>query len=202
MWECLKLVIEAFWGSITTPGSVCNLREQIHRHKLDKHATKFSIADEFVQHAFEAHLRAHIYTFFGINSPTDPISHECSLQWLEQKAQEIVDATLVLNETPEDKIVQFSLSFMHSAFLYRDLREAIRYEEGENIIRHWKLWLPYFLGMGRKNYSNEAANQICNLQADFPKHIGYIATHNRTVNTTGRVGHGKPVDQMVEHYNL
>lgn len=201
MWECLKLVIEAFWGSTTTPGSICNLREQINRHKVDKHASKFSIADEFILHAFEAHLRAHIYTFFGITASTDQIPHECSLQWLQQKTRAIVDATLVLKETT-DKILQSSLSFMHSAFLYRDLREAIRHEDGENIILHWKLWLPYFLGMGRTNYSNEAANHICNIQADFPAHIAYIAIHNRTVNTTGKVGHGKPVDQMVEHYNL
>ena len=107
----------------------------------------------------------------------------------------------MLSETT-DKVLQLSTSFMHAAFLYYDLRQAIRYEDGEHIIRHWKLWLPYFLALGRKNYSNEAANLICNIQADFPKHIAYIAIHNRTVNTTGRTGHGKPVDQMVEHYNL
>lgn len=201
MWECLKLIVEAFWGSVTSPGSICNLREQVHRQKLDKRASKFSIADEFVLHAFQAHLLAHIYDYFGISSSTDQIPHECTLQWLQDKAKAIVDASLVLSETT-DKVLQFSTSFMHAAFLYYDLRQAIRFEDGEHIIRHWKLWLPYFLGLGRKNYSNEAANLICNVQANFPKHIAYIAIHNRTVNTTGRAGHGKPIDQMVEHYNL
>ncbi len=201
MWECLKLILEAFWGKTTTPGSICNLREKINRHKLDKNGTKFSVADEFVIHAFESHLLAHVYTFFGIGSSTDQIHHDCSLQWLKDTAQAIVDSVLVLNETT-DMVQQFSMSFMHSAFLYHDLRQAIRYEDCEHIILHWKLWLPYFLGMGRKNYSNEAANLICNVQADFPKHIAYIAIHNRTVNITGRAGHGKPIDQMVEHYNL
>ena len=91
---------------------------------------------------------------------------------------------------------------MHAAFLYHDLRQAIRFEDGEHIVRHWKYWLPYFLGTGRKNYSCEAANLLCNLQADFPQHIAYIVMNNRTVNTTGIYGHGKPIDQMVEHYNL
>ena len=195
------MIVEAYWGSAKTPGSICNLREKINRHKLDKNGTKFSVADEFVLHAFQAHLLAHIYSFFGISSSADPIQHDCSPQWLQEKSQAILDAILVLDET-SDKVLQFSLSFMHSAFLYHDLRHAIRYEDGEHIIRHWKLWLPYFLGMGRKNYSNEAANLICNIQADFPKHIAYIAIHNRTVNTTGIPGHGKPIDQMVEHYNL
>lgn len=201
MWECLKLIVEAFWGSVAIPGSLCNLREHIHRQKLDKHATTFSIADEFVLHAFQAHLLAHVYTYFGITSPTDPIPHECSLQWLQDKARDIVDITLVLKETT-DKVLQFSRSFMHAAFLYYDLRQAVRYEEGEHIILHWRLWLPYFLGLGKKNYSNEAANLLCNIQADFPKHIAYLVVHNRTINTSGRPGHGKPIDQMVEHYNL
>lgn len=155
LWECLKLILEAYWGSATTPGSICNLREQIHRHKLDKHGTKFSVADEFVLHAFEAHLMAHILTFFEISSPAAPIPHECSLQWLQEKGQAIVDSILVLKET-SDKVLQFSTSFLHSAFLYYDLRQAIRYEDGEHIIRHWQLWLPYFLGMGRKNYSRSS----------------------------------------------
>ena len=195
------MIVEAFWGSTTTPGSICNLREKVDRNKLDKHASKFSIADEFVLHALEAHLLAHVCSFFGISSSTDPIEHDCSLEWLREKAQAIVNAALILKET-SDKILQFSKSFLHSAFLYHDLRQAIRFEDGEHIIRHWKMWLPYFLGTGRKNYSNEAANLICNLQADFPKHLAYIAIHNRTVNTTGRIGCGKPIDQMVEHYNL
>ena len=58
--------------------------------------------------------------------------------------------------------------------------------------------------MGTKchNYATEALNLVANLKADFPKHIAYIATHNRTVNISGKPGHGKPIDQMVEHYNL
>ena len=30
------------------------------------------------------------------------------------------------------------------------------------------------LGSGRKNYSCEAANLLCNLNADFPKYIAYV----------------------------
>ena len=45
-------------------------------------------------------------------------------------------------------------------------------------------------------------NLIANLKADFSKHIIYIATHNRTVNTSGVAGRGKAIDQFIEHYNL
>lgn len=89
------------------------------------------------------------------------------------------------------------------AYLCVDLRDAIRYEDGEHIIRHWKWWLPRFIAVGCKNYATEAAtNLIANVTARFPKQIAYITIHNRTVNMDGRLGHGKPVDQLMEHYNL
>ena len=47
-------------------------------------------------------------------------------------------------------------------------------------------WIPHFLGAGMKNYAHEAANLIANIKADFPTHIAYIATHNRTVNMQGK----------------
>ena len=35
----------------------------------------------------------------------------------------------------------------------------------------------------------------------MPKHLSYIAIHNQTVNLEGKPGRGKPLDQMMEHYN-
>jgi len=64
------------------------------------------------------------------------------------------------------------------------------------------MWLVRFLGTGKKNYSTEAAHLICNVLADYPKHIAYIAVLNRTINTASKPGHGKPIDLLVEHYNL
>ena len=52
------------------------------------------------------------------------------------------------------------------------------------------------------NYAVEAASPICNLKADLPKGLANIATHNGTVNMTGQLGQGKPLDQLNEHYNL
>ena len=68
LWECLKVIIDAFWGKTTTPGSTCSLREYIHRVQLDKQAKSFSVADEFVLHAFKAHLLVHIMAHFGITA--------------------------------------------------------------------------------------------------------------------------------------
>ena len=145
LWECLKTVVEIFWGGVTHSGSICNLREKVNRTQLDKNAKTFSTADEFVIHTLKAHLLAAVYSMFGISSGDETIEHEVSAQWLQYAASKAVDRTLILSESTDD-LHSFSRSFMHAAFLYYDLRQAIRFEEGEHIIRHWKYWLPYFLG--------------------------------------------------------
>lgn len=138
---------------------------------------------------------------FNIKDPSQPIPHDSSLEWLQTTAEHLVKDTIAPT-TSNDPTFQLHRSLLHLGFLYFDLRSAIRWENGPDIISHWKLWLPRFLGLGMKNYANEAAQLISNVNADFPKHIAYIATHNRTVSVQGKPGHGKPADMMMEHYNL
>lgn len=145
---------------------------------------------------------ASICSIFGIASPSADIEHTSSLQWLEEKAKSIVKQTIVHPSHSSDPVYTRHRTFLHLSFLYLDLRRAIRWGDGPHIIRHWKLWLPRFVGTGCKNYATEAVNLIAYLEADFPRHIAYIATHNRTVNTTGKPGREKPIDQLMEHYVL
>ena len=104
--------------------------------------------------------------------------------------------------TSEDPTYMLHRTLLHLGFLYVDLRNAIRWEDGPHIVRHWKYWLPRFIATGCKNYAAESVHLIAKLAADFPKHLAYIATNNRTVNMEGKPGHGKPIDQLMEHYNL
>lgn len=181
--------------------SLCNLRDVVNRTLVDKAGKTFSVCDEFLVHAFKAHFIAAICSHFKITAPTDDITHESSLQWLQAKAEKIVTDHVMPTES-KDTVYGIHRSLLYKGFLYQDLRNAIRYEEGEHIIRLWKHWAILFLETKRKNYSNEAFNLICNIKASFPKHIAYIATHNQTINTSGKPGRGKPLDQMLEHYNL
>ena len=57
-------------------------------------------------------------------------------------------------------------------------------------------------GNWSENYSVETLELLANIYADFPRHISYISVHNKTVNIEGKSGHGKPIDLMMEHYNL
>ena len=187
-----------FWGKPAQPGSLCNLREIVRRVQVDKGVKVFNVGDEFLMHAFRAHLTAGILTQLKLTSTSDPLEHTESSEWLHQTAQKLV-TTLLMPRKSEDPVYHLHSAFLHHAFLYIDLREAIRWENGPEIVRHWKWWLPRFLATGRRNYAAESVYQTCNLCADFPQHMAYIATHNRTVNMSGKPGQGKPVDQLIEH---
>ena len=163
---------------------------------------RFNVGDEFLMHTFKAHLVASVSSLLNVKSVSEMIPHENSLQWLRSTAEKLAAQTLMPAASSDDHLFSMHRAFLHTAYLYVDLRDAIRYENGPHIVRQWKIWLPRFVGTGKKNYATEAVNLLANLLADFPKHIAYITKNNRTVNTHGKIGHGKPVDQMIEHYNL
>ena len=148
-----------------------DLREFISGNKVDKVKT-FCIGDG---HVFQAHLLAQCFKYFNVSSAKAPIPHQFS-RWLEDSSKAIIEKALLPLEIPT-----YQQSFVYTSFLYLDLRQSIRFEEGENI-RMWRLWLPYFLGTDRQICFCEVANLMCNLKASFPKHIAYLITHNCTVN--------------------
>ena len=192
-----------FWGTPSQDGSLSNLRSIIHRLKVDEKVKVFNVGDEFLLHVFQAHLTTAVMEELKISDPATHIEHPCSQSWLRSLAEKLASNLLAQpNSTICDPIHNLHKVFLHVAFSYVDLRHAIRWENGPHIVRHWKWWLPRFIATGCTNYATEAVNLIANLSADFPKHISYIITHNRTVNTKGKAGHGKPLDQMIEHYNL
>ncbi len=154
--------------------------------QVDKSVKVFSVGDEFVVHTFKAHLTASILHVLNLSSVSDTIEHETSEEWLQHTAERLVTKVLMPHESGEPVYCLHS-AFLHHAFLYIDLREAIRWENGPHIVRHWKWWLTRILATARKNYAAESVYLLCNLSADFPKHTAYIhvATHNRTVNMYG-----------------
>ena len=198
LWECLRVIFMMFWGKPAQPGSLCNLQEVVRRVQVDKAVKVFNVGDEFIMHAFRAHLTAGI---LNLTSTSDHLEHSETCEWLHHTAEKLV-SSLLMPRKSEDSVYHLHSTFLHHAFLYSDLRQAIRWENGPQIVRHWKWWLPRFLATGRRNYAAESVYHTCNLCADLPRHMAYIATHNRTVNMSGRPGHGKPVDQLIEHYNL
>ena len=208
-WECVKVIFLTFWKSADHPGSLAHLATVVNRTGVTIAAKKFQQADEFLMHALEAHLTASLVSFLNIEGTRDTLIHDpvtITQSWLEETAERFTNQVVAVptdeDSTDTDHIYNCHRSFLHMALLYEDLRNAIRNENGPRIIQHWRMWLIYFLATGRRNYSNEAANLLANLKADFSKWLAYIVSYNRTVNSSGKPGQGKAIDMAVEHHNL
>ena len=64
-------------------------------HKVDQKGKVFSIADEFLQHCFTAHLLANICCQLKISSPSEPIRHENTQEWLHATAEQLLEGSLM-----------------------------------------------------------------------------------------------------------
>ena len=148
LWECQHILLQYFWGNPSAIGSLSNLRQCIEQLGVDKKGKVFSTGDEFLVHTLHGHLAASICTHLNIASMDDDVGKETSIEWLKSKAISVVEASIMPTNS-SDPAYSMHRCFMHSAFQYVDLQNAIRYEDGPEIIRSWKHWLLYFLGAGR-----------------------------------------------------
>ena len=208
-WECLKVIFLLSWGSSDQPGPLAQLRDNVKRRTVTSDAKVFQQGDEFLQNALDAHLIASLVDFLKLDDESHTLPPDelpLTETRINQLVNQFVDTAIAVptdEQQPEaDHDHNFHSSFVHAALFYHDLRDAIKYEDEPGIIRQWRIWLLFFLASRRRNYSVEAANLLANLKADFSKWMAHIATYNRTINSTGIPGHGKPIDQAVEHHNL
>ena len=140
------MIFTMFWGTPSISGSLCQLREYVRRVQVDKEVKCFNVGDEFLLHAFRAHFLAAICYHLQLKSPSDQLEGVGeSLEWLQGKAESLVESILFPRPSKYPAFLRYS-SFLHTAFLYTDLRNAIKWEDGPQIIRHWKWWLPMLLG--------------------------------------------------------
>ena len=133
----LPYVLGATWQSWISQ----QYEGQINRKQVDKGVKVFSTGDEFLVHTFKVHLAARIYSCMELQSTCDVIPHDKSLQWLQTTAEKLLPETIMPTNS-SDPVYVMHPSFLHISFLYVDLRNAIRYEDGPHIVRLWKLWPP------------------------------------------------------------
>lgn len=157
----------------------------------------FNVGDEFLVHVFKAHLTARVCYLLKLDAVSDPIPHDDSHDdpqgWLRAMAEKLLPDTIMPPASEStDHLFKRHRAFLHMAYLYVDLRNAIRHENGPQIVRHWKMWLPRFIGTGMKNYATESVRMLANILADMPKHVAYIVTNNRTVKHKWENGPRQP----------
>ena len=153
LWEAQRVLLQSFWGNPGIPGSLSNLRQQIDRLGVDEKGKVFSVGDEFIIHTFQGHLSVSICEKLGLGSldcPMPPSETEVTIEWLRETAKSIVECTIMpADSIRQDPFYALHWAFIHGAFIYADLRNAIKYEDGNQIIRLWKHWLVGILSRNR-----------------------------------------------------
>ncbi|XP_019644214.1 PREDICTED: uncharacterized protein LOC109485209, partial [Branchiostoma belcheri] len=202
LWEALRTATLSTWGLPTEVGSLSQIRVTINRTRVDKGCKNFALSDEFLCHAATGHLVAALASFLGLATPDDPYNCTSSDEF-EQLATTFVTDVVFPGPWTEDsdQVRNRARLLLYMGLLYMDLRTSIRYQMGETVIQHWKLWFELFLGSKRSQYACEAANLLANLKADWSPYMAHLHTHNRCVNISGQEGRAKPVDMLGEHYN-
>ena len=173
LWECLRVIFLSHWGSVDDKGSLCQMKHLLNRSQVDKDAKRFQQCDEFLQDVLDATLVCALTRFMGLSSPIDEIevTEGMHLAFMEDVAQRFVSSFVAVPRNVDDSETDHAFnrqrSFVHAAILYRDLRNAIRYEDGPTIVSLWRWWLVYFVATGRHRYSREAANLQANIKANY-----------------------------------
>ena len=108
-------MLAVYWGEVSLPGSLSNLRSYINCKLADK-------AGKTVIHAFKAHLMATICTHLKVKSPSNAVVHEKTKEWLEGTAKAIIRDVVMLNDC-KDPVYALHHSFLYTGFLYSDLRK-------------------------------------------------------------------------------
>ena len=194
MWERLRVTFWSLWGSERYKGSLSHLKDIGNRRHADRGVKTFNVCDELLRHASQAHLLAAVTSHLNVATPSNPIAcdHELTNSWRLRDVAERIASSTVLPKEPDihlkndDQVCLMHRRVLHLGFLHELLRDSVRKENGPLVIILWRLWLPMFLGSGRKNYSVEAANLLANLKADWSSSMAFIHTHNRSVNMSGK----------------
>ena len=79
-----------FWGVPSQDGSLSNLRSIIRRLNVDEKVKVFNVGDEFLMHAFQAHLTTAIMEQLKLDNRSAQYDHPCSLAWLRSEAEKLV----------------------------------------------------------------------------------------------------------------
>ena len=107
----------------------------------------------------------------------------------------------VLQPTNDDHIWQYS-----KAMLFRGLGERVRYDairenDGDRIISHWRFDMIDFFEKHHPKYFIEGFHLLSDLNGGASERMAHQLRWNRTVNTCGGMGRNIVMDLAMEHLN-
>ena len=100
-----------------------------------------------------------------------------------------------------DNVFNYATSLLSIGCFYLSFCDAIKEGDGERVLLCWRYLLPIFKGTGRKNYSLEVLNMLCQHDLRLSQRLAQELIWNRFVNVHGLPGRNIPADLHMEHLN-
>ena len=100
-----------------------------------------------------------------------------------------------------DNVHEYGKQLLSIGCFYIEFSDAIKEGDGDRVLRCWKYLLLIFKNSGRKNYSIEALNLLCQYFYSLTPRQSLELIWSRFVNVHGLPGRNVPNDLHMEHLN-
>lgn len=224
---CLCLNLQVIWiyfysqRSAGEHGTLYQLRNLINRRNVVKNPEKnFNACDDFIQLVITSHILTAALEVLGMKSlsdtPSDAVIADPSSVWMEldKRRKEILTSVCesIVDQhihfayhkvvTPaEDSVHGYSRMLMSIGCFYLEFADAIKEGDGLRVLRCWRYLLPTFKSSGRKNYSVEVLNMLCQFHHKLTPRQSAELIWSRFINVHGLPGRNIPADLYMEHLN-
>ena len=227
LFNVLQIIWKYYYsiGSATEHGTLYQLRNKINRTNVVKNPkSNFDACEDFIETIITGHILIAALKTLEISSlqdqPSDVVigiesaenlwtytntERKAVLHTVSQKiVKKYIDFSFnshshVLNN--EDKVHTYACHLLSIGCFYLAYKDAIKEGDGGRLLECWRYLLPIFHNSGRRNYSNEALNFLCQCYHDLPPQQAEQMLYSRFVNTKGVKGRNIPLDLHQEHLN-
>ncbi|XP_003729577.2 uncharacterized protein LOC586013 isoform X1 [Strongylocentrotus purpuratus] len=119
-------------------------------------------------------------------------SIECSQASQKKKRVFVFHAT-------DDHVFQYSRAMLFRGLGERARYDAIRENDGDRIISHWRFDMVDFYNMQHPKYFIEGFHLLTDMNGGVPERVAHQLKWNRTVNVRGGRGHNISMDLAMDH---
>lgn len=96
---------------------------------------------------------------------------------------------------------EYSRAVVMRGLFHMALRDAVRENDGERMLIHWKFLMPHFFHRGHPKYFILALRLLLQTAGAASPRLAFQLKWARTVNAKGGAGHNLEADLQMEHFN-
>lgn len=98
-----------------------------------------------------------------------------------------------------DSKYEYSRALVFCGLFLRAMRDAVRENDGDRMLLHWRWLMPYFYEEGHKHYFILTERLLLSVAGAVSQRLAQQITWNRTISNNGGIGKNIAGDLKMEH---